>query len=279
MPGWAHEGEAVVRDRLDRAPAASRAASQLVGPGRSCPRRAAISVVELLDPVEVGGVVDALEIARARRARPRGAGRSAACNASSRCSFSGCPRCAVGWSRARSGWLTSSIRACVEAARETRRARARGRPTRPACQSGSRSGTVGSGASASKRRDPPVEQQRLRLRREASGGEHRVERRRTPSSSEAAVFSPTPRAPGILSDGSPRSAMKSRDLRAGRRRSARGPRPARCGRARTRRGRVAGSWSGRSRSGTRRDRRWRRARVPPRASSVAAAAPRKSSAS
>ena len=46
------------------------------------------------------------------------------------------------------------------------------------------------------------------LRRESAGRDHGLQVREV-WSSDAAVFSPTPRAPGILSEGSPRSAMKS----------------------------------------------------------------------
>ena len=58
------------------------------------------------------------------------------------------------------------------------------------------------------RRDVPVEPQRVRLGGEAALLE-RASRLPYCASSDAAVFAPTPRAPGILSDGSPRSAMKS----------------------------------------------------------------------
>ena len=125
------------------------------------------------------------------------------------------------------------------------------------------------------RRDSPVEPQVLRLRREAPVGERGLERPVLPRAPPPPSSGRSRARPAACPTG--RRAARSGPAPApARRRSARAPRPGRCARSRSRRAPAGGSSRARSRAGTRRGRRWRRARRP--ATSCAAAA-RKSSAS
>ena len=200
VAGRPAEREPTGSRRLDRAPAASRAASYvvsvaIVSPSSHARRRSTRS------RRDVDG-----RVARARRRRLAAPARIAERHRSASIAppALGVRARRVEPHRTR-GALISSI------APSPSRPASRAEPELPSAAAAARPSRLGRAA----REGASSRSSRSVGRGEARRAAARTAPRRAPpracrtGSSEAAVFAPTPRAPGILSDGSPRSAMKS----------------------------------------------------------------------